>query len=62
MVDVVFQDENVCILRPGTQRGIPIYHHSRNINLCRDGMEKTDWDKKPDARRKNKDHYKLHFF
>ena len=62
MDNVLFQNDDVCILRPGTEIGIPIYHHSRNPNLCRDGIEKADWDKKPSAKRKNKDHYKLHFF
>jgi hypothetical protein len=62
MEDVVFQNDDVCILKPGTQRGIPIYHHSRNPNLCRNGMEKADWDNPPNARRKNKDYPKLHFF
>jgi hypothetical protein len=62
MEDVVFQNEDICILSPNSGRGIPIYHHSRNPNLCKTGMEKVDWDKKSSVRRKNIDHYKLHFF
>jgi hypothetical protein len=36
--DVLFQDKDVCILKPDSNRGILIYHASTHTNICAEGL------------------------
>jgi hypothetical protein len=36
--DIIFQDENVCILEPTSPRGIIIFTISKSWNICKEGL------------------------
>lgn len=68
--DILFQNKDVCILKPDSERGVPIYHLSSNPNICIDklysynGLRKA----KPELRLKtmihprDPDHFNYIFF
>lgn len=36
--DVLFQDKDICILKPDSKRGILLYHASTHTNICAEGL------------------------
>lgn len=37
-LDILFQDEDICILKPDSQRGILVIHSTKNADICNDGL------------------------
>lgn len=37
--DVLYEDDNICILHPDSERGIVVYHHFSSINVLTDGLK-----------------------
>jgi hypothetical protein len=36
--DIIYEDENVCILDPDSPRGVPVFHRSRSYSICTDKL------------------------
>jgi len=37
--DVIYQDDDVCILRPEVKKGVLLFHHFASVNVCEEGLK-----------------------